>query len=302
MPVTPKISVIMPVYNGERFLEEAVVSILDQTYGNFELIVAYDESSDQSLEIINEYQNFDNRIVLSSGKKRGLSSSLNDAIEISRGKYIARMDADDISFPQRFEKQIELMEKENLDICGCHYVLINDRGKYLDTVLTPLDDDALILYLAMGVPFAHGSVMMRKDFITENNLEYGTGARFAEDKALWIDMYKRSAKFSNVDDILFKYRETGESLSKTLKSKVRSDDERLKADILEYCHCDINSLIGNLATQIDRLNYREVEYLADLIIYNLFQKLNLKVLKFLKFIPMRFMAISSLKFLSKKIL
>jgi len=289
----------MPVYNGQNFLREAIDSILNQTYSNFEFIISYDESSDRTLEIIEGYKNIDPRVVLLKGKKRGLVKSLNDAIQISNGKYIARMDADDISLPQRFEKQIELIEKENLDICGCHYYLINEDGKYLDTVLTPVDDNALILYLAIGVPFAHGSVMFRRDFMLNNNLEYGQGARFAEDKALWIAMYKSSAKFSNVNDILFKYRELSESLSKKGKNKVRIDDNRLKTEILEYCYNDIYQIVGLLVLRIDKLNYREIEYLVDIIFHFVFKKLNLKFLKFLKFIPVRFRAISTLKFLSK---
>ena len=106
----------MPVYNGEEFLKEAIESILNQTYRDFEFIIAYDESSDISLEIIKYYQNIDSRIVLSTGCGRGLVNALNDAIDIARGEYIARMDADDISLPERFEKQIHLMKKENLDI------------------------------------------------------------------------------------------------------------------------------------------------------------------------------------------
>ena len=296
---SPNISVIMPVYNGEAFLVEAIESILNQTYLNFEFIISYDDSTDKSLEIINKYKSIDPRIIVLKGAKRGLVKSLNDAIKISNGKYIARMDADDISLPKRFQKQLELMENENLDICGCHYLLINEDGKYLDTVLTPIENNTLLLYLAIGVPFAHGSVMFRKDFMSINNLEYGQGVKFAEDKALWIEMYKTSAKFSNVNDILFKYREFSESLSKKGKNKVRIDDDLLKADILKYCYDDIFKIVDSLALSIERLSYREIEYLADMIFYFSFKKFDLKFVKYLKYIPVRYRAIAALKFLSR---
>ena len=295
--LTPKISVIMPVYNGEKFLREAIESILNQTYSDFEFIIANDGSTDKTLDIIIEYQEVDPRIVILKGEKQGLVKTLNDAIQISKGDYIARMDADDISFSRRFEKQIELIEKEKLDICGCHYLLINESGKCLDTVLTPIDDNGLILYLAIGVPFAHGSVMFRKDFMLTNNLRYGQGVKFAEDKALWIAMYKNSAKFSNVNEILFKYREYSGSLSKTGNSKIRIDDELLKSEILEFCYKDIYRVIDLLSSNVGILNYREIEYLADVILYLTFRKLNLKFLKFIRRIPVRYSSISALKFL-----
>jgi glycosyltransferase involved in cell wall biosynthesis len=297
---SPMISVIMPVYNGGEFLKEAIESILNQTYRDFEFIIAYDESSDDSLENIKEYQNIDSRIILSTGCGRGLVKSLNDAIDIARGEYIARMDADDISLPERFEKQIHLMKKENLDICGCHYLIINKDGKYIDTILTPLEKNTLLLYLAIGVPFAHGSVMFRKDFMSNNNLEYGQGVKFSEDKGLWIAMYKNSAKFSNVNDILFKYREFNQSLSKQRKKEVRIDDECLKDNILKFYDKEAYYIVHFLSSNIEKLNYREVEYLADIILYLSFKKFKLSYLKFFKNIPSRYKIISLFKFLLLK--
>ena len=113
MSSTPFISVVMPVYNAEKFLQAAIESILSQTYKDFEFIIAYDASSDKSLDIIKNYQEEDSRIILSMGKKRGLIKSLNDAFKISNGKYIARMDADDISYPSRLENQLDFIEKNN---------------------------------------------------------------------------------------------------------------------------------------------------------------------------------------------
>ena len=106
---TPMISVVMPVYNAEKYLDEAIKSILVQTCKDFEFIIINDGSNDKSLEIIEKYNIQDERIVLINRENRGLIASLNEGIEKTKGRYIARMDADDISLPDRFEKQIEFL-------------------------------------------------------------------------------------------------------------------------------------------------------------------------------------------------
>ena len=104
----PSVSVLLPVYNGAAYLEQAVQSILDQTYGYFELIVINDGSTDESSSIIERFK--DARIRLYNQQNQGLAASLNHAVELSKGKYLARQDQDDVSFPQRFEKQVRFLE------------------------------------------------------------------------------------------------------------------------------------------------------------------------------------------------
>ena len=116
--MNPKISVVMSVYNGQDYLDEAIQSILKQTYKDFEFIIINDGSIDKSLEIIEKYKQQDERIVLISRENKGLIASLNEGIEKARGKYIARMDADDISLPNRFEEQLKIMENDK-EIVGC---------------------------------------------------------------------------------------------------------------------------------------------------------------------------------------
>ena len=104
------VSVILPVYNAQKYLEEAIESIINQTYTNFEFIIIDDGSGDNSLNIINKYQKQDSRILVITRENKGLVYTLNEGINQAKGKYIARMDADDISLSNRFEKQIELLE------------------------------------------------------------------------------------------------------------------------------------------------------------------------------------------------
>ena len=183
------VSVILPVYNAQKYLEEAIESIINQTYTNFEFIIIDDGSGDNSLNIINKYQKQDSRILVITRENKGLVYTLNEGINQAKGKYIARMDADDISLSNRFEKQIELLENSNIDICGCHYLLVDEYNNINGLNLTPLSHEMCFLSLASKVPFAHPSVMIRKEFLDKNNLKYGQSEhKIAEDFDLWMRM------------------------------------------------------------------------------------------------------------------
>lgn len=124
------ISVILPVYNGEKYLKEAIESILNQTYTNFEFIIIDDGSKDSSLEIIKEYEKEDERIVAVSRENKGLIATLNEGIEKAKGKYIARMDQDDISLPNRFEEQLKIMENDKeIVVCGSWINVFGENRK-----------------------------------------------------------------------------------------------------------------------------------------------------------------------------
>lgn len=204
----------MPVYNGEKYLREAIESILNQTAGCFEFIIVNDGSTDSSPLIIEEYKRNDNRIKVVTQKNQGLIASLNTAIGEARGKYIARMDADDISLPKRFEKQVDLCEKYGLDLCGCHFNVIDELSRSISSVLTLTDSRFFGVALIRSVPFAHGSVLFNREFYLKNKLSYGnTKYPKAEDYALWCQFYVHNARFGNVDDFLFNYRDVSGSLS-----------------------------------------------------------------------------------------
>lgn len=260
------ISVIMPVYNAERFLCTAIESILDQTYSNFEFIIIDDGSFDCSLSIINKYEIKDSRIKVISRENKGLIFTLNQAIYHSKGKYLARMDADDISCPSRFYDQINLLELFKADICGSHYYLINETNKITDFQLSPLDNHSLILYLLRSVPFAHGSVMIRKDFLVTNNLKYGMNVKYAEDKDLWISMYETGAKFCNVNKPLFYYRELNSSLSKIGYKRCFKDHKLLSESLLDHHFKSFFQKIDMLFDGRDLLTKNELIYLTDILI------------------------------------
>ena len=261
------ISVVLPVYNAEKYLEEAIISILTQTYKNYELIIINDGSTDNSLGIIKKYEKSDKRIVLINRKNKGLIASLNDGLKIAKGKYIARMDADDISLPQRFAKQIYLMENEGLDICGSHYLLIKEDGETKGLNLTPISHNMCFLSLVSKVPFAHPSVMIRKKFLDNNSLLYGqTEYKIAEDLDLWMRMMEKGAIFGNVNSILFKYRIIKTSLSKTNKVFLYKDTINM---LNSFYKSNKTKIVKILDPPPKRLNDEEKSIVVRTV-YNLF--------------------------------
>ena len=139
----PEISVIMSVYNGMPYLQEAVKSILNQTYKDFEFIIVDDASTDDSLKYLKGIN--DKRIkILSNEKNLGLAVSLNKALNAARGEYIARMDADDISKPERLHIQLNFMElNPQIDICGSFVSVIDENGKLVGSIKKPTTDDKI---------------------------------------------------------------------------------------------------------------------------------------------------------------
>ena len=228
----PTISVIMPVYNGETYLKDAIESILNQTYTNFELIILNDGSSDDTEKIILSYT--DPRIVyIKNEKNLKLVKTLNKGIKLSRGEYIARMDADDISLPDRFEEQINFMKNNNIDISGSHFFVINKFNNYIDSSIVPIGEINFLNYLCITPPFAHSSVMIRKSFIIEHHLSYeDTKDNYAEDYTLWIEFWNNNARFGNVDKFLFKYRDFSESLSKENRKNISRNRQRISKAIV----------------------------------------------------------------------
>lgn len=208
MSKNPLISVIMPAYNVEAFIGEAIDSILNQTLSDFELIVINDGSTDKTLQIVTDYAKKDNRIVIISRENRGIVNSRNEGVQKSKGKYIAKMDADDISFPERFEQQIKFLESNNLDICGTAIRRFSDKGNLRVQYYPSNDKDIKFLLLFINA-FAHSTVMIKSSVFQE--LSYRSDMHtddisHTEDYQLWIDMALKGFKMGNINQVLVKYR------------------------------------------------------------------------------------------------
>ena len=209
----PLISVVMPIYNCELYLDEAIQSVLTQTYTNFEFIIINDGSTDETLNIIKAYSNQDKRIVLISRENKGLVTSLNEGISVSKGEYIARMDADDISLPDRLEEQLRFM-KINLDIgvCGSWIEVFGEDVKSSRRKLS-CSNERLKSELLFSACFAHPSVMMRKEVLKNNNLFYDKNFLNAEDFDLWTRL-SFVTNFANINKVLIKYRIVNTSITR----------------------------------------------------------------------------------------
>lgn len=218
-PNSPFVSVIISVYNSETYLNESMRSMLDQTYHNFELIIINDGSTDNSKEVINSYLKKDRRIVYLENKKNvGLPISLNKGIKSARGIYIARMDADDISFPERLAKQVDFLRKNgDIYVLGTASLSIDGKGAILGLSEFPTDPEFIRKNLIKENLFYHPSVMIRKKYFEKVGL-YDERMTYAQDYELWL----RGANlfnYTNLKEPLVKHRESSNYEIKVLKKR-----------------------------------------------------------------------------------
>lgn len=212
-----ELSVILPVFNGEQHLQKAIDSILNQTFSDFELIIINDGSSDRSLDIIKSYN--DKRIVLIDQENKGLAKTLNVGLNIAKGTYIARMDADDIAYPDRFKKQmLYLKQHPEIKLLGGGIEFIDDADNSIGIEPAYIGSDFLHKFLfKIGNPFKHPTVIFDKEIAVELGGFNETIEKYMEDYFLWSQI-ARNYKTDNVRDILLKYRITPGSIMSSIKS------------------------------------------------------------------------------------
>lgn len=210
------VTIGMPVYNGERFLEMAVKSILNQSFTNFELIIAEDGSTDRTFEILKSF-NDDRIIIIRDGQNRGVSCRLNQITAIARGKYFARMDADDVMFPDRIKIQIDELEKHDIDVVHYDAVSINNSGNVIGYKFSkPVKSRDNIMEGLLPI----NPTVMAKTSILKNN-PYKEHYNQMEDLELWyriIDQYV----FKNINVPVLFYREDSTPTSIKHKKIIRN--------------------------------------------------------------------------------
>ncbi len=200
---SPKVTVLMSVYNGEKYLKDAIDSILSQSYSDFEFLIINDGSTDSSEKIILSYS--DKRVRLVNNEKNiGLVNSLNKGLEISSGEYVARMDCDDICLNNRLSVQVKFMDQHpSVGASGSYYnLMLNGKKAIADF---PLKSDEIKCFMIFNSPIAHPSVIIRKSVISKNNLKYRSEYIHAEDYDLWSQLSEVS-DLANVSDVLLNYR------------------------------------------------------------------------------------------------
>lgn len=201
-----KVSVIMSVHDDEKYLGESIRSILTQTFKNFEFIIVDDASANDSLEIVKKLAEQDKRIKILTNKKRlGLTKSLNKAIKRAQGKYIARMDGDDVSLPTRLEKQVEFMEKHpQVAVLGSWAALIDEDGNKLKVKKTPTSYQQIYKSVMAANPFIHPTLMFRRSVLAETGF-YDEHFLYAQDYELILRILK-DYKGTNIGKSLLLYR------------------------------------------------------------------------------------------------
>ena len=201
---TPKISVVMSVYNGEKWLNEAIDSILNQTFKDFEFIIINDGSNDRTYEILNSYN--DKRLrIINHKSNRGLITRLNEGLDQSNGKYVARMDADDISLPERFKIQIDFLESNpDIGICGTSLNVFYSSSKK-DNWMPPTDHDSIMCKMLFVNVIYHPTVMMRSSLLNEYSLQYDKNMKHVEDYDFWVRCGEKF-KLTNINNVLVKRR------------------------------------------------------------------------------------------------
>ncbi|OXB16131.1 glycosyltransferase family 2 protein [Flavobacterium reichenbachii] len=206
----PKVSVLLPVYNCEDYIKETIDSVLTQTFPDFELIIIDDCSTDNTVEIIEKYD--DSRIkFIRKEKNSGYTDSLNFGIGVANGEYIARLDGDDICAETRFEKQVNFLDSNpEIILCGTAIQIIGTN----DILKHPRTHEEIKIKLCFGTAFCHPSVMVRKKVLEEN--KYDKNFEPAEDYELWTRLAFKG-RLANIDEVLLFYRIHSNQVSNTKK-------------------------------------------------------------------------------------
>ncbi len=211
----PTISVVMTVYNGEQFVATAIESILNQTYQDFEFIIVNDCCTDSTPEIVSRYD--DDRIVLLNNETNiHLVESLNKGIQAARGEFIARMDADDISAHERFERQLAWFDGDKrLDLVSCWYSVIDLNGEEVCKLAGPCEDHQIREQIFnLKVNFCHGSVMIRKAALDRVGLYDLSLSRVpVEDYDLWLRLAESGSEFAIIPEYLYALRVSPDSIT-----------------------------------------------------------------------------------------
>jgi glycosyltransferase involved in cell wall biosynthesis len=227
---SPRLTVLMPVYNAEAYVAAATESILAQTFRDFEFLIIDDGSTDNSLAVITEYARADRRIRVISRANRGLVATLNEGLAESRSAYIARMDADDVAIPARLKEQFDfLAANDQCAVLGTSFILIDEDGNVIATWHSFIHDLTIKHALSVEGCICHPTAMYRKSAV----LEVG-GYREAYVAAEDYDLWRRLAsvgELRNLPEPLLYKRETQATVSATLATIQRESAERIRQEV-----------------------------------------------------------------------
>lgn len=236
----PQLSVLMSVYNDARHLSESVESILNQTYDSFEFIIIDDGSTDDSTTILKKYATNDSRIRLFRQENKGLIASLNIGLQKCRNEFVARMDSDDISLPDRFKLQMEFLSNNpQISVVGGQIVFIDDYSHVCGGVLYPVGSKTIDNIMPYQCCLCHPSVMYRKNAVLSaggyrQKIDKCREAMYCEDYDLWLRLILAGRSFYNLNKVILKYRATNpKSISNTQKQRQSKNVQSIRSYFFE---------------------------------------------------------------------
>lgn len=228
---SPLISVIMPLYNAERFVGESICNILGQTVGDFELIVIDDASTDSSYDIASRYAAQDARIVLMrNDANHGAAYTRNRGLETARGSFITFMDADDRCSPERFARQTAFFgQHPQIDLCGSYYTMFGPDDAREQKIQDPTTHEGIRIQMLFGCPFAMSGVMMRRGAFLRSGVRFR--ATMAEDYLFWAEL-SGHMRMANIPEHLSFYRRWENQLSTSQLDRQTLSAQAIQRDLL----------------------------------------------------------------------
>ena len=268
---TPLVSVLMPFFNAGESFPAALRSVLDQTYANWELLLCDDGSTDGSLELARGIR--DERVcVWSDGLRKGLAGRLNDCIDRARGPLMARMDADDVSYPDRFLRQVAFLQNHaEIDLVGCSMLIFGEDGTALGKRQLPVVHREIVARPSLGFGLAHPTWMARAAWFRQYRYDQ-TALRFEDVELLYRS--HQNSRFANLPDLLYGYREMRRGFRKRLQTRLgrvrylhaRRDQLQTctvhRAAVAEGVRIALDAMLAATSTRYLMLRMRE-ERLAD---------------------------------------
>lgn len=280
----PKVSVLMTAYNSERYIAEAIESILNQTFSDFEFLIINDGSTDKTADIIAQYAKADKRIKFIDNKNnQGLIAVLNQGLDLCRGEYIARMDSDDIAMPERLAKQVEYLD------ANPHVGAVGGWHEKFGINVTPTirqyPENAKILdMLVLGTPLSHPTTTIRTSVLRDNKIYYNPDFPHAEDYEIWSQIIQ-VAPIHNLPIKLLRYRWHNTNVSVLSQKTQRDNAECVKANIINLLSSDrsVQAALKEMACETTKRVYlfgivpiiRKKQYGITKTKYYLFDKIPL---------------------------
>lgn len=219
------VSVVMSVYNSEATVEKSVHSLMNQTYKNLEILIINDGSSDGTRNLLTKFKSQANILIFDNKENKGLTKALNQLIKVANGKFIARQDGDDYSFPERIEKQVEIMKNSNLDFCSSRAYIKNSKKK-IPSYSHYLPYKLLMKYKN---PFIHGTLIIKKSVLEQVGL-YDERFYYAQDYKLMKDLIKKGYKYKVIKDPLYELNMSG-NISSNQKSEQKRYADYVRKEI-----------------------------------------------------------------------